>query len=54
MHGSLVTSSLIAKTSEDSSLNVGYTFGQVGETYNISGAHGYLGRLIVQFESFNN
>ena len=32
MHGSLVTSSLLAETSGDSSLNVGYTVGQVGET----------------------
>jgi photosystem II P680 reaction center D1 protein len=54
MHGSLVTSSLLAETSGDSSLNAGYTFGQVGETYNISAAHGYFGRLIVQFASFNN
>ena len=54
MHGSLVTSSLLAETSGDSSLNAGYTFGQVGETYNILAAHGYFGRLIVQFASFNN
>merc|ERR1719226_109582 len=54
MHGSLVTSSLLAETAGDSSLNAGYTFGQVGETYNISAAHGYFGRLIVQFASFNN
>merc|ERR1719419_598747 len=54
MHGSLVTSSLLAETSGDSSLNAGYTFGQVGETYNISAAHGYFGRLIVRFASFNN
>ena len=54
MHGSMVTSSLLAETSGDSSLNAGYTFGQVGETYNISAAHGYFGRLIVQFASFNN
>ena len=54
MHGSLVTSSLLAETSGDSSLNAGYTFGQVGKTYNILAAHGYFGRLIVQFASFNN
>ena len=54
MHGSLVTSSLLAETSVDSSSNGGYTFGQVGETYNILAAHGYFGRLIVQFASFNN
>jgi photosystem II P680 reaction center D1 protein len=54
MHGSLVTSSLLAETSGDSTLNSGYSFGQVSETYNISSAHGYFGRLIVQFASFNN
>jgi photosystem II P680 reaction center D1 protein len=54
MHGSLVTSSLIAETAGDSSLNAGYSFGQISETYNISSAHGYFGRLIVQFASFNN
>merc|ERR1719434_689889 len=54
MHGSLVTSSLLAETAGDSSLNAGYTFGQTSETYNISSAHGYFGRLIVQFASFNN
>ena len=54
MHGSLVTFSLLAETSGDSYLNAGYTFGQVVETYNISAAHGYFGRLIVQFASFNN
>ena len=54
MHGSLVTSSLLAETAGDTSLNAGYTFGQIGETYNISAAHGYFGRLIVQFASFNN
>jgi len=54
MHGSLVTSSLIAETSADGSLNSGYCFGQDDETYSISGAHGYFGRLIVQFASFNN
>merc|ERR1719408_289231 len=54
MHGSLVTSSLLSETAGDSSLNAGYSFGQVSETYNISSAHGYFGRLIVQFASFNN
>merc|ERR1740122_881783 len=32
MHGSLVTSSLLAETSGDVSLNVGYNFGQEDET----------------------
>ena len=36
MHGSLVTSSLIAESAEDLSLNTGYVFGQVTETYSIS------------------
>jgi len=54
MHGSLVTSSLLAETSRDVSLNVGYSFGQEDETYSISAAHGYFGRLIFQYASFNN
>jgi photosystem II P680 reaction center D1 protein len=54
MHGSLVTSSLFAETSGDASLNSGYLFGQEDETYSISMAHGYFGRLIFQFASFNN
>jgi hypothetical protein len=39
MHGSLVTSSLLAETPKDVSLNNGYTFGQEDETYSISAAH---------------
>ena len=54
MHGSLVTSSLIAETTGDESLNIGYVFGQEDETYSISAAHGYFGRLIFQYASFNN
>jgi photosystem II P680 reaction center D1 protein len=54
MHGSLVTSSLLAETAGDVSLNVGYNFGQEDETYSISAAHGYFGRLIFQYASFNN
>merc|ERR1719434_349726 len=54
MHGSLVTSSLLAESSGDVSLNVGYNFGQEDETYSISAAHGYFGRLIFQYASFNN
>lgn len=54
MHGSLVTSSLLAETSGDQSLNAGYVFGQEDETYSISAAHGYFGRLIFQYASFNN
>ncbi|KAF6152374.1 hypothetical protein GIB67_006610 [Kingdonia uniflora] len=32
----------------------GYRFGQEEETYNIVAAHGYFGRLIFQYASFNN
>jgi photosystem II P680 reaction center D1 protein len=53
MHGSLVTSSLIRETTENESTNYGYKFGQE-ETYNIVAAHGYFGRLIFQYASFNN
>ena len=54
MHGSLVSSSLISETTESVSANVGYCFGQEEETYNIVAAHGYFGRLIFQYASFNN
>jgi photosystem II P680 reaction center D1 protein len=54
MHGSLVTSSLIKETTEEESANYGYRFGQAQETYNIVAAHGYFGRLIFQYASFNN
>jgi len=54
MHGSLVTSSLIRETTENESSNNGYKFGQEEETYNIVAAHGYFGRLIFQYASFNN
>ena len=54
MHGSLVTSSLVRETTEQESLNYGYKFGQEEETYNIVAAHGYFGRLIFQYASFNN
>ena len=40
MHGSLVTSSLLAESAGDISLNLGYKFGQEDETYSISAAHG--------------
>lgn len=54
MHGSLVTSSLLSETLGSNSLNSGYIFGQEDETYSISAAHGYFGRLIFQYGSFNN
>merc|ERR1719456_1288804 len=54
MHGSLVTSTLLSETETYQSLNCGYLFGQEDETYSISCAHGYFGRLLFQFASFNN
>ncbi|KAG4969378.1 hypothetical protein JHK82_035059 [Glycine max] len=54
MHDSLVTFSLIRETTENESANEGYRFGQEEETYNIVVAHGYFGRLIFQYASFNN
>ena len=54
MHGRLVTSSLVRETTETESQNYGYKFGQEEETYNIVAAHGYFGRLIFQYASFNN
>ncbi|CAN6465169.1 unnamed protein product [Victoria cruziana] len=54
MHGSLVTSSLIRETTENESANGGYRFSQEEETYNIVATHGYFGRLIFQYASFNN
>ena len=54
MHGSLVTSSLVRETTESESQNYGYKFGQEEETYNIVAAHGYFGRLIFKYASFNN
>lgn len=54
MHGSLVTSSSISETTSDQSQNGGYKFGQESETYSITAAHGYFGRLLVQYFSFNN
>merc|ERR1739848_986117 len=46
--------SLFRETSETESTNNGYKFGQEEETYNIVAAHGYFGRLIFQYASFNN
>jgi photosystem II P680 reaction center D1 protein len=54
MHGSLVTSTLLSESELFQSLNAGYTFGQEDETYSISSAHGYFGRLLFQYASFNN
>ena len=49
-----VTFSLVRETTETESQNYGYKFGQEEETYNIVAAHGYFGRLIFQYASFNN
>uniref|UniRef100_A0A2N9IB45 Photosystem II protein D1 n=1 Tax=Fagus sylvatica TaxID=28930 RepID=A0A2N9IB45_FAGSY len=67
MHGSLVTSSLIRETTENESANEGYRFGQEKKKliiyvdsaqrkklYNFVADHGYFGRLIFQYASFNN
>merc|ERR1712066_401029 len=54
MHGSLVTSTLIRETTASDSVNYGYRFGQEQETHGIVAAHGYFGRLIFQYASFNN
>jgi photosystem II P680 reaction center D1 protein len=54
MHGSLVSSTLLSETEVNQSLNGGYSFGQEDETYSISAAHGYFGRLLFQYASFNN
>jgi photosystem II P680 reaction center D1 protein len=54
MHGSLVTSTLLSETQLNQSLNSGYLFGQEDETYSIAAAHGYFGRLLFQYASFNN
>ncbi|KAJ1681220.1 hypothetical protein LUZ63_023557 [Rhynchospora breviuscula] len=44
----------VRETTENESANEGYRFGQEEETYNIVAAHGYFGRLIFQYASFNN
>jgi photosystem II P680 reaction center D1 protein len=55
LHGSLVTSSLIRKTSEDESISAGYKFGQSEVTYNYRAGHyGFLGRLLVPWFASNN
>ena len=54
MHGSLVTSTLLSETRSGESMNAGYIFGQEDETYSIQNAHGYFGRLLFQYGSFNN
>jgi photosystem II P680 reaction center D1 protein len=48
------SSTLSGRVRENESTNYGYKFGQEEETYNIVAAHGYFGRLIFQYASFNN
>lgn len=48
MHGSLVTSSLLAESAGDISLNVGYKVGQEDETYSISAA------MVILVDSYFN
>jgi len=44
----------VRETTESESQNDGYKFGQEEETHNIVAAHGYFGRSIFQYASFNN
>ena len=54
MHGSLATSSLIRETTEQESQNYGYKLDKKKKHTNIVAFHGYFGRLIFQYASFNN
>jgi photosystem II P680 reaction center D1 protein len=54
MHGSWVSSSLIWETTDNESATEGDCCGPEEETYNSVAAHGYFGRLIFQYASFNN
>ncbi len=54
MFGGSLFSAMHGSTTENESQNYGYKFGQEEETYNIVAAHGYFGRLIFQYASFNN
>lgn len=53
MHGSLVTSSVLAESGGDVSLNIGYNFGQVDETYSISDIVSQLHMVILVVSFFN-
>ncbi|KAJ8425428.1 hypothetical protein Cgig2_032228 [Carnegiea gigantea] len=46
--------SFLRETAENESANECDRFSQEEETYNIVAAHGYFGRLIFQYASFNN
>jgi photosystem II P680 reaction center D1 protein len=55
LHGSLAMSTLIRKTSEMESANLGYKFGQAEMTYHFrAGHHGFLGRLLVPWFAIDN
>lgn len=55
VHGSLVTSSLFRKTTDDQSVNAGYKLGQQELTYNLTAGHdGYMGRLLVPSVGMRN
>jgi photosystem II P680 reaction center D1 protein len=50
MYGSLTSSAVYRNTTENESINNGYTLGQPNETYNFQAAfYGYLGRLVPGF-----
>lgn len=54
MHGSMVTSTLYAKTNPHQSVNAGYKFGQREPTYSFRSAQRYLWRLFWHRASFPN
>jgi photosystem II P680 reaction center D1 protein len=55
LHGSLVTSTLLRKTSESESLAKGYHLGQEKVTYNyLAGHSGFLGRLLIPWFASRN
>jgi photosystem II P680 reaction center D1 protein len=55
LHGSLVTSALIRKTSENEAPNAGYKFAQPKVTYNyLAGHSGFLGRLLIPWLASRN
>lgn len=54
MHGSLVTSTLIRKSSDEESINVGYKLGQKTSTYSFPASQRYLRRLSFGRLSFPN
>lgn len=48
LYGSIATSTIVRQTTDTESVNAGYKFGQLQETYNfLAGFYGYLGRLLI-------